>query len=171
MESQSCYWTTFTVLVGDANGVDRAVQTFLHEKAYGAVVVYHGGDSPRNNVGKWSCKSVGTESARRDFQFYAAKDLEMAREATYGLSIWDGSSRGTMSNMKNLLNEKKPVLLYLYPHKKFYALKSTRSLMALVGKATAKHAPVTGTAKKALLTQKVRSQQLALREDATDYSV
>ena len=42
----------FTVLVGDANGADKAVQRYLAERSYQHVVVYCM-DLCRNNIGNW----------------------------------------------------------------------------------------------------------------------
>ena len=44
----------------------------------------------------------------------------MAEDADYGFMIWNGKSRGTLSNMVNLVGFNKEVLLYFTPHKKFY---------------------------------------------------
>jgi hypothetical protein len=39
------------VLVGDANGADKAVQNYLHERGYDRVEVFCTGGHCRNNVG------------------------------------------------------------------------------------------------------------------------
>src|SRR5438105_3186812 len=39
------------VLVGDANGADKAIQTYLHEREYRNVRVFCTGSDCRNNVG------------------------------------------------------------------------------------------------------------------------
>lgn len=46
------------VVVGDANGSDRAVQSFFAEKRYRDVVVYCMEKACRNNVGEWPVRSV-----------------------------------------------------------------------------------------------------------------
>lgn len=43
-----------TVLVGDANGVDKLVQQYLFSKNYRNVVVYACENSLRNNIGHWN---------------------------------------------------------------------------------------------------------------------
>ena len=103
------------VIVGDANGADRAVQAFLAEHQYPHVTVYHSGRQSRNNVGGWPAKSVETKSAKKDFAFYAAKDRAMAEAADYGFMLWDGDSKGTLSNIFNLLELGKKVVVYFSP--------------------------------------------------------
>ena len=43
----------FTILIGDADGVDSSIQQILANKSYKNVVVYCTGNYPRNNIGKW----------------------------------------------------------------------------------------------------------------------
>ena len=46
------------VLIGDANGVDKAVQRYLHERGYDRVEVFCSGPASRNNVGGWPLHPV-----------------------------------------------------------------------------------------------------------------
>src|SRR5262245_20166039 len=92
----------FTVLVGDASGTDWCVQKYLTEKAYGNVLVFCTVKC-RNNVGDWKTKTVSATANENGFDFYALKDREMAREADYGFMVWDGKSRGTLNNIRNLV--------------------------------------------------------------------
>ncbi len=100
------------MIVGDANGADKAVQKFLLKESYQDVTVFFSGDSCRNNLGKWEIRSIHAPKSAKGFEFYAAKDREMAREADFGLMIWDGKSIGTILNILRLLRAgKKAVLL------------------------------------------------------------
>jgi hypothetical protein len=90
------------VLVGDANGADKAVQKFMVDAAYDNVTVFCSGERPRNNLGNWKIQSV-TPAHAKGFQFYAAKDREMATSAEYGFMIWDGKSPGTALNVLRLI--------------------------------------------------------------------
>lgn len=99
------------VVVGDANGADKAVQKLLHEADYRKVTVYCSGDRPRNNLGRWDLHAVTPPKAVRGFEFYAAKDREMAQAADVGLMIWDGKSPGTVLNVLRLVRAGKPVVL------------------------------------------------------------
>lgn len=124
----------FTILVGDANGIDRAVQAYLSARGYQKVVVFCSGDNSRNNLGNWATKHVETTRDKKDFAFYALKDLEMAKEADYGFMIWDGKSKGTLNNILNLLKQKKKVLVYYTPKHDFYTLKTYGDLEILLTK-------------------------------------
>lgn len=102
----------FPVVVGDANGADKAVQKFLAEKNYGEVTVYCTGESCRNNLGAWQTRHISAPRSAKGFDFYAVKDREMAKSADFGLMIWDGRSIGTLLNVLRLvLNGKKTVLI------------------------------------------------------------
>lgn len=104
--------TGFAILVGDANGADKAVQEYLAEVKYDKVTVYCSGDTSRNNVGQWETRNVSVAESEKTFQFYAAKDREMAQQAEFGLMIWDGKSPGTVLNILRLVRaSKKAVLL------------------------------------------------------------
>jgi len=99
------------VVVGDANGADKAVQAFLAERHHAMVEVFCSGE-PRNNLGGWPVRVVQTARAARDFEYYASKDRAMASEATVGLMLWDGASRGTLLNVLRLVAQAKPVVVY-----------------------------------------------------------
>lgn len=108
-----------TVLIGDANGADKAVQSYLRERNYPNVTVFHSGNKWRNNVGNWDTEQVEPPTKRRDYNFYAAKDKRMAEEANYGLSIWDGKSKGTLHQIQRLRSQDKKVLVYAANLKRF----------------------------------------------------
>ncbi len=112
------------VIVGDANGVDKAVQQYLFSKHYENVEVFCSGSACRNNVGHWHTQLIDTDMHDRGRQFYAAKDRAMAREATYGLMVWDGKSTGTLLNVLRLLWQDKKVVVYNVPERRFSELKS-----------------------------------------------
>ncbi|MGV1832784.1 addiction module antidote protein [Agrobacterium vitis] len=100
------------VVVGDANGADKAVQKHFLDAAYEKVTVFCSGDKPRNNLGEWRTQNITPPRHVKGFQFYAAKDREMAREADFGFMIWDGKSPGTVLNVLRLIRAgKKAVLL------------------------------------------------------------
>jgi adenine-specific DNA-methyltransferase len=123
------------VLVGDANGADKAVQQYL--KGYESVEVFCAGGKCRNNLGHWPVRAVSVEGKSRGFDFYAAKDRVMADEASVGLMIWDGASVGTLMNMVRLLRQHKTVVAYVAPAKAFEDLRAQKDLDALV----TRHAP------------------------------
>lgn len=113
----------FPVIVGDANGADKAVQQFLSGKGYEPVEVFCSGTICRNNLGHWHTRQIKTDLNDKGFRFYAAKDRVMAREADFGLMVWDGKSTGTLLNVLRLLRQQKKVALYNVPERRFLELK------------------------------------------------
>lgn len=120
------------ILVGDANGADKAIQTYLAEKLYPHVIVFCAGMECRNNIGQWETINILPNRQQRDFKFYAARDKRMSAEADYGFMLWDGKSKGTLNNIVSLLERHKSVLVYFSPKKKFYTLRSGQNLVDLL---------------------------------------
>jgi hypothetical protein len=112
------------VLVGDANGADKAVQSYFHERGYDRVEVFCTGERCRNNLGCWKVTTVPAPHAHRNFEFYEAKDRKMTEESSLGLMLWDGKSKGTLSNVHRLLDLGKKVVVWVEPEKKFKTLKT-----------------------------------------------
>lgn len=102
----------FSIIVGDANGADKAIQKHLADRAYNNVTVFCSGNTCRNNLGDWYTSNIKTKSTKKDFQFFATKDREMALKADFGLMIWDGKSPGTVLNVLRLLRAEKKVVLF-----------------------------------------------------------
>jgi hypothetical protein len=100
-------------LIGDANGVDKAVQRHLDSRHYQNVEIFRSGPECRNNLGHWPERHSATTAKRKTFDFHAAKDRTMAQEASGGLLIWDGESVGTLMSARRLLHQGKPVDVYL----------------------------------------------------------
>lgn len=103
------------VLVGDANGTDKAVQRYLQVKGYPLVEVFCTGDHCRNRLGDWPLRHVEVKARAKRFADYALKDRMMADEATFGFMIWDGKSLGTLMNVVRLLRQQKEVVVYVAP--------------------------------------------------------
>jgi len=120
-----------TVLVGDANGVDKMIQSYLGNAGYQNVAVYASNGAARNNIGNWNIQNVPVKDGVTGFDFYAAKDKAMADDADCGFMIWNGKSKGTLNNMINLAKQDKTVLVYFTPHKKFYHIKSMEAAQKL----------------------------------------
>ncbi len=113
------------MVVGDANGADRALQQHLADRGYERVVVYAVTGMLRNNVGDWKVRFVDAPKRARGFDLYSVKDAQMAKDASYGLMLWDGKSRGTLENVRNLLALGKPVEVHLDPARRFVSLSKT----------------------------------------------
>lgn len=120
-----------TVLIGDANGVDKAVQSFFAEEGYKDVVVYCVNGEPRNNVGSWPLRAVDSGGRKKDFAYYALKDAQASLDADYGFMIWDGESKGTLNNVLNLIQQGKPALVYRSPSREFIQVKTAGDVARL----------------------------------------
>lgn len=112
------------IVIGDAPGVDKSVQQYLHSKGYRDLEVFCSGTHCRNNVGNWPTRHVAVDSSKRDFEFYATKDLRMSEEASFGLMIWDGKSAGTLMNVLRLIKQNKKVVIFETPKHRFLELNS-----------------------------------------------
>ena len=94
---------SFDILIGDANGADKALQSFLRENNYANVTVYCSWGRCRNNIGHWRTYNVQVPAGYKGRDFYTQKDRLMAQEADYGFVLWDGKSPGSIENVINLL--------------------------------------------------------------------
>jgi hypothetical protein len=119
------------VLVGDANGFDRAAQAYLTEQGYRAVVVYCTAGECRNNVGDWPKHAVEYQGRDRGLVFYTAKDDAMLRDADYGLFAWDGKSKGTLRNIRKMAEMGKPSAVYISHFKKFVTVRNAQDASIL----------------------------------------
>ena len=128
MKLQNILEKEYDVLVGDADGIDSSVQKLLNKQNYKKVTVYASNGIARNNCGDWKIKNVIVEGNLTGFDFYAQKDLEMAKDSDIGFMIWNGKSKGTFNNMINLLNLEKKVILYYVPTQKFYQFQQMNDL-------------------------------------------
>ena len=120
------------VLVGDANGFDRAAQAYLAEHEYHAVVVYCTAGECRNNVGDWPKKSVEYLGRDHGLGFYTAKDDAMLRDADFGLFAWDGKSKGTLRNIRKMAEQGKTSVVYVSPVRKFVTVRNAHDVPALL---------------------------------------
>lgn len=121
-----------SIVIGDANGADKAMQSCFAEEDYRNVVVYCSGATCRNNLGDWPTRHVESGRSSRDFLFYTAKDVAMSKEADYGLMLWDGTSVGTLHNILNLLDREKPIVVYFSFEKSFVTLRTFDDLEFLL---------------------------------------
>ena len=109
----------FDIIIGDADGADFAVQTYLRSVGYKHVTVYASNGKARNNAGFWNVYPVAVPDGAKGYEFYAVKDKAMAADADYGFMIWDGKSRGTRENIRNLTAISKNVLVYYTKNDRF----------------------------------------------------
>ena len=124
----------FTILVGDANGADKAVQRYLADKGYRNVMVHCMAGNFRNNVGAWPTREIVAPKGARGFAYYATKDQAMVDDASFGLMLWDGKSKGTLNSVVNMVRQQKPVVVYLAPMQTFQNIRSARDVMNLLSR-------------------------------------
>lgn len=123
--------SNFNVVVGDADGVDKSIQSYLFEHGARNAVVYCSGYQPRNNVGSWPVRNIDSMHTPGSRAFFTAKDIEMAKVADYGLMIWDAKSTGTLSNVIELLIRKKKTVVFVNKEKEFKTVADVPNLEAL----------------------------------------
>ena len=94
------------VLIGDCDGVDDLVQQYFKDRRYTNVTVYVAGSGrARYNAGfKEKHITVDKSIPHATREFYAIKDIAMSYDCDYGIAIWDGKSRGTLSNIHRMGN-------------------------------------------------------------------
>ena len=122
------------VLVGDANGADKAMQKSFADRDYSRVTVYFVGKVCRNNVGNWVAQNIPVDPKLRGRHFYAQKDKAMAERADTGFVLWDGQSPGSLENILELVKRDKPVLVYFAPERTFYDVTDHAVVHSLLNK-------------------------------------
>lgn len=120
------------VIVGDADGADTAIQTYLHERGASLAAVYCSGSHPRNNVGGWPVHAVESKHRPGTRAFFMEKGVEMARTADYGVMMWDVQSTGILGNVIELLRRKKKSLVFVNKTKTFKTVGDPSQLGELV---------------------------------------
>ncbi|WP_432261488.1 hypothetical protein [Cupriavidus sp. TMH.W2] len=122
-----------TVIVGDADGADSSVQTYLCGKGVAEAIVYCSGLEPRNNVGSWPVVCVNVKHAEPGSRaFFTAKDVEMAKAADFGLMIWDARSTGTLRNVMEMLRRRKATVVFVDKTKSFLTVRDVEQLEHLL---------------------------------------
>ncbi|WNJ98391.1 hypothetical protein L2D14_10970 [Thalassospiraceae bacterium LMO-JJ14] len=122
----------FDIVIGDANGADKAMQGYLSEIGYRNVKVYCSGVRCRNNLGEWPVEMIDVDSNLKGRDFYTVKDKKMAEDADFALVIWDGKSSGSISNVIEMLRQDKTALMYLSGIKSFETISDAKKLRLLL---------------------------------------
>lgn len=102
------------IIVGDAPGVDTAVQQYLADKGYKKVVVY-GTDYTRENKGKWKEHiSDGSKYKEGSDEWHQVKDKAMQDDSMSGLAVIleKGGAKATRKNVEALVSQNKKVKIY-----------------------------------------------------------
>jgi len=106
------------LLLGDANGTDKAIQQYLLKHDHWNATIYRSWKAV-NNLGDWPEQLVSIHKQRWSFGFNDRKGEAMARAADCGLMLWDGAHRLTLNHARYLLEQGKPVLFYAAQTKQF----------------------------------------------------
>ena len=120
-------------LIGDAKGVDTAIQIYLYKKSYKDVTIYHMSGPPRNNIGGWTTKRVLLpENWVPRSEYFGLKDIQMAKDCSFGIMVWDGFSSGSYRNIKNLLDLNKESWVYHKPKDQMVLISTKDQLSNLI---------------------------------------
>ena len=99
------------ILIGDCYGTDLAVQQYLNKLKYRNVTVYTACKKARNNIGNW--KEISVRTDKRGFEAHRQKDSLMAEECDFSIMLWNGKSKGTYANIRELEDKGKQVILII----------------------------------------------------------
>lgn len=77
---------------------------------------------------------AAADATRRDFAHFSTKDRAMVDDASHGLMLWDGRSKGTLNNVVNLVRQRKPVVVYFAPTKSFHTVRTPADVGELLAK-------------------------------------
>lgn len=122
-----------SIIIGDADGVDRSIQEYLSLKKYQNVTVFYSGNQLRNNIGRWPTEQVLTEFEEGTKKFFTVKDMAMINSASYGLMLWDAKSTGTLKNVIELVCLNKKSTVFINKLASFQPVRNLEELEKLVG--------------------------------------
>lgn len=101
------------ILVGDHSGLDRDLQERMRDEHTDLVRVYTARTRPQYNLGRWPVRYPPSGGRWADLPKYLRNTLAMADAAHCGMVVWDGSSMGTYYVAASLIEQGKPVWVYL----------------------------------------------------------
>ena len=119
------------ILIGDAYGIDSLVQRYLEEHDYNNVTVYASNGRARNNIGGWKIEKIEVSSGIFGRDFYTYKDIAMTNDCDIALMIWNGQSKGTLANIKRMLDCGKGVNVYLSEKRKMRSVNDFKDYLGL----------------------------------------
>ena len=103
------------IIVGDAPGIDRQVQDYLHDKKYKNVEIYGPGTEVRYTADKnWKTNPINdTEHEPGSKEWLAKKDVAMTNASTKGLAVvLDEGAKATRNNVNRLIDQNKDVKVF-----------------------------------------------------------
>jgi hypothetical protein len=123
-----------SIIVGDCNGIDTVVQGYCNANNYPNVSIYHVGDKPRNHISSYETIKVGTKNGLSAYEYFQQKDIFMSNLCDIGIVFWDGTSKGSYTNITRLLEQEKPVVLHLINEDKTYTFRNKKDFLSLIKK-------------------------------------
>lgn len=118
----------YRIVVGDAGGVDYAVQKFLGGYPEARVYCTQYARNNTNGYPEIRCQSPVRPGSR---DFYTEKDRWMVHDSTHGLFVWNGFSPGTLRNVLQMALLGKPSVVYV--RGAFHNIHNVDDLRSLVG--------------------------------------
>jgi hypothetical protein len=110
----------FTILVGDAPGIDTLVQNYCQERNYSNVTVYSIHSPPRYKVKTFKHKFILPKiESKRERELQQEKDKAMTFDSDYSLVVWDGKSKGSYSNILRAIKNDKKVKVFYQPENQY----------------------------------------------------
>lgn len=103
------------ILVGDASGIDSAIQNYFRNKEYFNVSIYTIYDKPRHQKSKNFLVNtiILNEDSTKEREKQSKKDEAMTNDSDFSLVIWDGKSKGSYQNILRSIEQNKPVKVFL----------------------------------------------------------
>lgn len=104
-----------TVLVGDADGIDKLIQQFFYSLGYLNVKVYSISEQPRNLMtSSFLVERVNvSNNITKERERQSFKDIKMTQDSDYSLVVWDGKSKGSFNNIIRAIESKKTIKVFL----------------------------------------------------------
>ena len=96
-------------LVGDCIGADLIFQNYLNARRYTRVTVFHSGDNPQFNLGKWQEMHINVKDEGYDEK---PKDDTMIESCDSAFLIWDGETEETKDLIAELRHRGLPIFIY-----------------------------------------------------------
>ncbi|MBU2981042.1 hypothetical protein KO498_04370 [Lentibacter algarum] len=121
-----------TVIIGDANGADKAMQSYLAQVGYPNVTVFFAGDTCRNVIGPWSAVRISVDSKLKGRAIHTEKDRAMAAKADFALVLWDRESIGSLTNVCEMVLLNKKAKVYVSPAQSFVSVSRAEDISALL---------------------------------------
>ena len=87
------------ILIGDAKGIDEETAKYLYKRNYKNVKIYSVEEIGRSEISK--------KFPLQQVRIPAEKNEKMSEDCEFALMVWDGKSKGTYQNIKNLFKAKK----------------------------------------------------------------